>query len=203
MTIPGTPPGSSAPGTPGILGTPGIARPAATPATHATMAMNPLAVRIIAEGGFPSAHSVAVAAFEPVFVPVPHFTDDRGWSLMNMLTGVLTTNGQVNFSIMYPNVIKAWHRHLKQTDFWIVLTGHLKVGIHRESDGRSWLAVLGEKRPGVLIIPPTLWHGGATVGSEPAGLLYYVTHAYDPKAPDELRRPYDSITGFPWGTRHG
>jgi hypothetical protein len=41
------------------------------------------------------------------------------------------------------------------------------------------------------------------VGHEPAGLLYYVTHAYNPKQPDEQRRPYDSVAGFPWGVRHG
>ena len=157
----------------------------------------------VCEGDFAAAHATALASVEPVIVPVRHFADDRGWSLMNLLTGVLTPPGQINFSVMYPQVIKAWHRHQKQTDFWLVVTGHLKVGVHRESDGKSWLAVLGEKRPGVLIIPPTLWHGGATVGVEPAGLLYYVTHAYDPKAPDEERRAYDSIQDFPWGTRHG
>jgi dTDP-4-dehydrorhamnose 3,5-epimerase len=155
------------------------------------------------EGDFSAAHAAAVAGGEPVIVPLRHFADDRGWSLMNLLTGVLTPQGQVNFSIMYPQVIKAWHRHQKQTDFWLVLTGHLKVGVHREADGKTWLAVLGEKRPGVLIIPPPLWHGGATVGTEPAGLLYYVTHAYDPQTPDESRKPYDGIAGFPWGTRHG
>jgi dTDP-4-dehydrorhamnose 3,5-epimerase len=155
------------------------------------------------EGDFAAAHAAALAAVEPVLVPAKFFTDDRGWSLMNLLTGVLTPQGQVNFSIMYPQVVKAWHRHHRQTDFWLVLTGHLKIGIHRESDARTWLAVLGEKRPAVLIIPPTLWHGGATVGTDPAGLLYYVTHAYDAKAPDEDRRPYDSVAGFPWATRHG
>ena len=61
-----------------------------------------------------------------------------------------------------------------QTDFWLVLMGHIKVGIHRD-DGRTWRTVIGEKRPGILIIPPPLWHGAATVGHEPAGLLYYVT----------------------------
>jgi dTDP-4-dehydrorhamnose 3,5-epimerase len=155
------------------------------------------------EGDFPAAHKLALEQSQPIFVPARFFADDRGWSLMNLLTGVLGPQGQVNFSVMYPGVIKAWHRHQKQTDFWLVLTGHLKVGVFRESDSRAWLAVLGEKRPGVLIIPPPLWHGAATVGPEPAGLLYYVTHAYDAKNPDEDRRAFDSVAGFPWGVRHG
>ena len=45
--------------------------------------------------------------------------------------------------------------------------------------------------------------GTATVGPESAGLLYYVTHAYDAAHPDEHRRPWDSVEGIPWSTRHG
>ncbi|MBL8758860.1 MAG: dTDP-4-dehydrorhamnose 3,5-epimerase family protein [Phycisphaerae bacterium] len=149
------------------------------------------------------AFKAALEAAEPVLVPQAHYADDRGWSLMNQMQGVLAPQGQINFSVTYPGVIKAWHRHAKQTDFWIALTGNLKVGVHREADARSWMAVIGEKRPAVVIIPPPLWHGAATVGDTPAGLLYYVTHAYDPAKPDEDRRPFDSIPGFPWGVRHG
>jgi dTDP-4-dehydrorhamnose 3,5-epimerase len=145
----------------------------------------------------PEAHAEALAKREPIFVPAPVFTDDRGWSLMNQMQGVMVPAGQVNFSVQYPGVIKAWHRHRLQTDFWIGLTGHLKAGVFREDDGKSWLLVIGEKRPGVLIIPPTLWHGAATVGDAQAGLLYYVTHAYNPAQPDEERRAHDSVAGFP------
>lgn len=151
----------------------------------------------------PKAFAAAIEGQEPVFVPAAIFTDDRGWSLMNQLQGVMTPEGQVNYSVTYPGVIKAWHRHRLQTDFWICLNGHIKVGVCRESDGRAWLAVIGEKRPGVLIIPPPLWHGAATVGDTPAGLLYYVTHAYNPSSPDEERRAHDSVAGFPWHVRHG
>ena len=146
---------------------------------------------------------LALAAGEPVFVPAAYFADDRGYSLMNQLQGVLSDQGQINFSTQHPGVIKAWHRHRKQTDFWMCLHGHLKVGVFDEDLGVAWLLVIGEKNPGTVIIPPPLWHGAATVGPEPAGLLYYVTHAYDPKAPDEDRRPHDSVEGFPWDVRHG
>ncbi len=150
-----------------------------------------------------AAHQAAQEGREPIFVPSSLFTDDRGWSLMNQMQGVMRPEGQVNFSVQYPGVVKAWHRHALQTDFWICLQGHLKVGVHREDDGASWLLVIGEKRPGVVIIPPPLWHGAATVGDTSAGLLYYVTHAYNLAKPDEERRAHDSITGFSWGVRHG
>jgi dTDP-4-dehydrorhamnose 3,5-epimerase len=154
------------------------------------------------EADIAEAFEQAKEAGEPLFVPARLFADDRGWSMMNQLSGVLRPEGQINFSKQYPGVIKAWHRHRKQTDFWICLEGHIKAGIHREDDGQSWQLVFGEKRPGVLIIPPPLWHGAATVGPTSAGLLYYVTHAYDPASPDEQRRAFDSVPGFPWTVEH-
>lgn len=153
-------------------------------------------------GPVAEAFNKARVAMEPVFVPAQAHADDRGWSLMNLLQGVMGPTGQVNFSVQHPGVIKAWHRHRLQTDFWICLLGHIKVGVARENDDRRWMMVIGEKRPGVMIIPPTLWHGAATVGPEPAGLFYYVTHPYDAANPDEERRAFDSFNGFPWGVEH-
>lgn len=154
-------------------------------------------------GAWAEAHELAQANLEPVFFPITPYADDRGWSLMNCMSGVMSAQGQVNYSVQYPGIVKAWHRHDKQTDFWMCVMGHIKAGVWRESDGAAWMMVLGEKRPGVLIIPPPLWHGAACVGPTPAGLLYYVTHAYDASKPDEHRRPWDSVEGFPWMPRNG
>jgi dTDP-4-dehydrorhamnose 3,5-epimerase len=148
------------------------------------------------------AHAIALEVSAPVFLPMDTYADDRGWSYMNQLQGVLSSAGQINFSTQYPGVVKAWHRHALQTDFWICLHGNLKAGIYREADGHAWQVVIGEKRPGVLIIPPSLWHGAAVVGPTSAGLLYYVTHAYDAHSPDEERRGANSISGFPWHVQH-
>lgn len=154
------------------------------------------------DGPVAEAFSKAAAARTPLFVPAVHYTDDRGWSLMNQLQGVMSAQGQVNFSVQYPGVVKAWHRHAKQTDFWICLTGHIKVGVYDQDTKDAWSIVIGEKRPGVVVIPPPLWHGAATVGPTQAGLLYYVTHAYDPAAPDEERAEPDAFPGFPWQVEH-
>ncbi|MFN3193128.1 MAG: hypothetical protein ACE361_21640 [Aureliella sp.] len=154
------------------------------------------------QGSAIGARQLADRLNEPVFLPIEGYTDDRGWSYMNQLQGILSPQGQINFSTQYPGVVKAWHRHKLQTDYWICLNGNLKAGIYREEDQRAWSVVFGEKRPGVLIIPPSLWHGAAVVGPESAGLLYYVTHAYNAEQPDEERRSADSVLGFPWGIQH-
>jgi len=162
--------------------------------------------RIVQAQSFQSwaqAHEMAKSNLEPVLVPITAYADDRGWSFMNLLVGVMSERGQINFSVQYPSIVKAWHRHDKQTDFWVCLHGQLKTGVYRESDGAAWMVVIGEHRPGVLIIPPPLWHGAACVGPAPAGLLYYVTHTYDAAKPDEHRRAWDSVAGFPWEPRSG
>ena len=153
-------------------------------------------------GPLPDAFAHARESRTPQFVPASHFTDDRGWSLMNQMQGVMSDQGQVNFSVQYPGVVKAWHRHRLQTDFWVGLIGHLKVGVYDQENDLAWSIVIGEKRPGTVIIPPPLWHGAATVGNTPAGLLYYVTHSYNPEAPDEERAAHDAFPGFPWQVEH-
>lgn len=154
------------------------------------------------DGTIADAAAQAAERHEPILLPVQVYADDRGWSIMNQFRGVLGPEGQINFSTQYPGIIKAWHRHRRQTDFWMCVRGHMKIGVHREEGDRQWLGVIGEMRPTILIIPPLLWHGSATVGPEPACLLYYVTRAYDPADPDEERRPYDALPGFPWSVLH-
>lgn len=154
------------------------------------------------DGPVSAAFNESTAQGVPLFVPATPFADDRGWSLMNQLQGVMRSEGQINFSVQYPGVIKAWHRHARQTDFWLCLQGHIKVGVYDQEAHTGWSIVIGEMRPGVVVIPPPLWHGAATVGDTRAGLLYYVTHAYDPANPDEERMSPDAFPGFSWQVEH-
>lgn len=153
------------------------------------------------DGPLDHAWAGAKEANEPVLVPIRPHADDRGWSYMNLMQGVLD-GGQINVSVQHPGVVKAWHRHERQTDFWLVLGGHLKVGVWRADDNACWQAVVGDRRPGIVVIPPPLWHGAATVGAEPATLLYYVTERFDPEHPDEQRAAHDALPGFPWDVQH-
>jgi len=145
---------------------------------------------------------------QPVLLKPQTYQDDRGWSFMNMLQG-LKNFGQANFSHIHPGTIKAWHKHEKQTDLWVVIQGDLKVGIVHESkstsqlDHRAWATVIGEHNPSILIIPPELWHGCTVTSSSPAGLLYITDKAYNVSRPDERRYPYDHFGSFfKWEIEH-
>jgi dTDP-4-dehydrorhamnose 3,5-epimerase-like enzyme len=105
---------------------------------------------------------------------------------------------QINYSILYPGIYKAWHRHKNQDDYFCVLKGMAQVGIYNLEQEKSYKYFIGEHNPAVVHICAGEWHGLTAVGNEPCGLLYLVTKRYDPSSPDEERRPYDSFVGHDW-----
>lgn len=110
--------------------------------------------------------------------------------------------GQWSHSLMYPGVIKAWHIHGKQTDWWYVGTGVLKVVLYdaREDSptrGEIMELLMGENQPEqVLRIPAGVAHGCKCI-SGPVHLFYVTSRIYDPD--DEGRIPYDDTEiGYDW-----
>jgi dTDP-4-dehydrorhamnose 3,5-epimerase len=131
--------------------------------------------------------------------------DDRGWGLHNIFPLVADhwTAGQINLSETYPGVIRAYHRHHNQTDYWRVLKGSLEVRLYNPPDrGLSDMPVHSSiylSDPSEMLeIPPLIWHGFRVLGNESAILLYYVTNEYNPRKPDEERMAWDTFG--PWET---
>lgn len=148
-------------------------------------------------------------------IKIDKFTDARGWSV-NDIHKIVRTNlthpneahtpydtaysfkdCQVNYSILYPGVVKAWHRHKYQDDYFFVLHGMAQVGIYSDENGAEKHFV-GEHNPSVIHIKAGEWHGLTAVGTKPVGLLYLVTNTYNPTFPDEERAPHDSFVGHDW-----
>jgi dTDP-4-dehydrorhamnose 3,5-epimerase len=102
--------------------------------------------------------------------------------------------GQWSHSLMFDGVIKAWHLHNIQTDWWYVVNGVLRVGLcDRRSEsptfGQTMDFLMGDYQPAkVLRIPPGIAHGCKAVQA-PVNLLYVTSHTYNPA--DELRIAYD------------
>jgi dTDP-4-dehydrorhamnose 3,5-epimerase len=110
--------------------------------------------------------------------------------------------GQWSHSLMYPGVIKAWHIHYKQVDWWYVPIGVLKVALHdlrpeSPTYRQTMEFLLGENQPPrVVRIPPGVAHGCKVV-SGPAHLFYVTSRIYDPS--DEGRIPHDDPEiGYDW-----
>jgi dTDP-4-dehydrorhamnose 3,5-epimerase len=110
--------------------------------------------------------------------------------------------GQLSHSLMHQGVSKAWHVHAKQTDWWYVVSGVIKVALHdARSASRTYREtmdlLMGDEYPGVVLrIPPGVAHGCKCL-SGPAHLLYVTSQVYDPA--DEGRIPHDDATiGYDW-----
>ena len=63
--------------------------------------------------------------------------DERGY-LMELIRGsdeFFTKFGQCYVSLNYPGVVRAWHYHKKQEDYFIVVQGVCKVGLYDMREG--------------------------------------------------------------------
>ena len=110
--------------------------------------------------------------------------------------------GQWSHSLMFDDVIKAWHLHRIQTDWWYVVSGVLRVGLcDMRPDSPTFKSVMdflmGDLQAAqVLKIPPGVAHGCKTIQG-PVNLIYVTSHVYNPD--DEIRLPYnDPEIAFDW-----
>ena len=138
------------------------------------------------------------------FYPLNKFVDSRGWSLNDIYSFCeVPEKAQINYSILYPGIVKAWHRHKYQDDYFCVVKGMAKVGVVMDDYPHKGLYevdqfYIGEHNPGVVHIKAGEWHGLTAVGTEPVGLLYLVTNRYNPEEPDEERCPHHNFVGSMW-----
>jgi dTDP-4-dehydrorhamnose 3,5-epimerase len=133
------------------------------------------------------------------------FNDDRGFfrELIRSTDDSFREGfGQWSHSLMFDGVIKAWHFHRIQTDWWYIVSGVLRVGLcdlREESSTykKTMDFLMGDLQPArVLKVPPGIAHGCKTVQG-PVHLFYLTSHVYNPD--DEIRIPYnDPQIDFDW-----
>ena len=125
--------------------------------------------------------------------------DERGF-LMELLRSddsIFTSFGQCYVSMNYPGVIRAWHWHKKQDDFFVVVKGMIKVGLYDQREksptqGEAAAFYLGDNNNIMLKIPVGVVHGYKTVGTEPSLLINFPSQLYNPQEPDEYRLPWNT-----------
>ena len=114
---------------------------------------------------------------------------------------------QLNFTLAHPGVVKAFHFHKQQQDFWFCVSGNIEaVLFDRRKDsktfGETQTVTMGEFNSVALLIPRGVAHGYRVLGNQPAGLVYLVDQEYDSANPDEGRISHDSPEiNFDWKTK--
>jgi dTDP-4-dehydrorhamnose 3,5-epimerase len=148
------------------------------------------------------------------------WADQRGYFIEQLKRGDRDDEGnlfipdqpfaQMSRSLAYarggnpPELIKAFHWHRKQWDYWDIVQGNARVvlvDLRHDSPTRGVIQtiVLGENAPRMVAIPPLVGHGYQTLDLQDVILNYYVTEPYDPQHPDEGRIAWnDPRIGFDW-----
>ena len=108
-----------------------------------------------------------------------------------------------------PGAIKGWGMHVHQTDRYFVARGHVRVVL---LDGREDSPTGGNlhevfftpETPGLVRIPPGVWHADQNWGDADALVVNFPTRAYDPDDPDKYRiDPHANVIPFDWNLRDG
>ena len=106
--------------------------------------------------------------------------------------------GQVYVTTGREGVIKAWHKHRKQTAHFYVISGTMKVALYDDREdsptrGQYQVEILGERgKDALLIIPNDVWHGMMSLQGLSA-LINVPTETYDYDDPDEIRAERDAF----------
>ena len=111
--------------------------------------------------------------------------------------------GQVSHSFMHQGVVKAWHIHKTQVDWWYVVRGTVKAAVYDARVGSKTYKELNEfilnktdTVNTVLKIPPGVAHGLKVIEG-PADLVYVTSSIYSKD--QEGRIPYDDPgIGYDW-----
>lgn len=115
---------------------------------------------------------------------------------------------QVHITTTLAGRVRAWGLHRHSTDRLFVARGLVSIVVF---DGRLDSPTYGacneirlsDRNPGLLVIPPNLYHGWKNLGVEEAFIINMPSSPYDYDAPDALDLPYDSphaseIVPFRW-----
>jgi dTDP-4-dehydrorhamnose 3,5-epimerase len=105
---------------------------------------------------------------------------------------------QANVSCSYPNIIRAWHKHITgQVDYFLVLKGAMKICAYEEETRKMAEIIASGEKLTIVRVPGKYLHGTKTISNEPSLTVYFVTKLYDYKNPDEIRRLWNDPTIVP------
>ena len=118
--------------------------------------------------------------------------DDRG-KIMHMLRNddkIFTSFGEIYFSFIFKDKIKAWHLHEKMTLNYSLIHGKIKLVLYDDRDksktkGQIQEIILSTDEHCVITVPPLIWNGFKVIGED----YSIVANCSDiPHDPNEIKR---------------
>ena len=142
-------------------------------------------------------------------IPKRKILDDRG-GVFHMLRNddsEFQKFGEIYFSKVHPNVVKAWHHHSRMTLNYFVVVGSVQLGLwdgRKDSPtyGQSQTLYLDEQASQLVVVPPGIWNGLKGLGPTSSIVANCATEPHDPL--EITRKPYDDPSfGYEWALKHG
>ncbi len=104
---------------------------------------------------------------------------------------------QVHLTTTFAGRVRAWGVHTENTDRLFIAAGLVKIVVYdgrKDSPTRGRLNefTLSDRNPGLLIVPPNLYHGWKNIGTTEALIINMPDRMYDYESPDALDLPWDS-----------
>jgi dTDP-4-dehydrorhamnose 3,5-epimerase len=115
---------------------------------------------------------------------------------------------QVHITTTLAGRVRAWGLHKASTDRLFVVRGLVSIVVYDGREDSSTYTFINEYRlternPGLLVIPPNLYHGWKNIGIDEAFMINMPSDQYEHQGPDALDLPYESplaekIVPFRW-----
>jgi dTDP-4-dehydrorhamnose 3,5-epimerase len=149
----------------------------------------------------PAGESVAPRIDGVEFRPARAHVDERGTLIEVFSEDWGFTEAPVvhiyQVSVLPGRIRGGWVVHLHQDDRLFFSNGIAKVALYdgREgspTDGLVDVRFLGTSSPGLLVIPPGVWHAVRNVGDAELTFVNLPTQAYDHTDPDKHRLPAEN-----------
>lgn len=157
----------------------------------------------------PSAAAPLIAGV--VVKPLAWIPDERG-RLIEVLReddACFERFGQMYVTTVYPGVVKGWHYHKRQVDYFTCVAGMIKLVLYDDRPGSATTGrinefFLGTYKPQLIKVPPLVWHGFKGVGEVEAVVINVPNHPYQHRAPDEYRKdPHSADIPYDWARKDG
>jgi dTDP-4-dehydrorhamnose 3,5-epimerase len=145
--------------------------------------------------------------FRPVR-PVPHEDGTVAEVARSLWPEIDLPIVQVHITSTLSGRVRAWGLHQASTDRLFVVRGLVSIVVYdAREDSPTYTLInefrLSERNPGLVVIPPNLYHGWRNIGIDEAFIINMPSSQYEHQVPDALDLPYGSsqaeaIVPFRW-----
>ena len=142
-------------------------------------------------------------------IPLKTILDERGMvkHMLKKTDPHFRQFGEIYFSVIFPNAIKAWHVHRKMELNYAVVYGNIKLVLYdARPDSPTYKELqeifMGDDNYVLVSVPPNVVNGFKAIGNDKAIVANCATIPHDP---DEIERidPFDPGIGYCWDLRSG